>query len=108
MSRLRKHTALAAAAALSSIVISAPASAGTGCNDVVNNFVWGCAEWNSNNGPQYPYYRKKTITIPKQGTQITTKDGRQYAVRGGITYPLIGTNPDGVGPNTGSYRVITQ
>jgi hypothetical protein len=33
----------------------APASA-RGCNGVVNQFVWGCAAWDNNNGPQFPNY----------------------------------------------------
>ena len=40
------------------------ASAGTGCNGIVNQFIWGCAFWDNNNGPQYPFYKKKVVNIP--------------------------------------------
>jgi hypothetical protein len=37
-------------------MLSAPASA-RGCNGVVNQFEWGCAAWDNNNGPQFPHYK---------------------------------------------------
>lgn len=40
------------------------ASAGTGCNGVINQFIWGCAFWDNNNGPQYPFYKKKVVHVP--------------------------------------------
>ncbi|RYY27547.1 MAG: hypothetical protein EOP62_05965 [Sphingomonadales bacterium] len=97
------------AAAVFAVSTATPALAGTGCNGVVNIFVWGCAPWDNNNGPNYPYYRKKAVTIPKQGTQIVTKDGVQMALRNGTYYPLIG-NCGGclLGNDAGSLRVWTQ
>ncbi|UZK66674.1 hypothetical protein [Sphingomonas sp. M1-B02] len=89
--------------------VATPASAGTGCNGVVNIFLWGCAPWDNNNGPQYPYYRKKVITLPRQGTQIVTKNGVQMALRNGTYYPLIGTDGASmIGNDAGSFRVWTQ
>ena len=43
--------------------VSATASA-AGCNGVVDQFKWGCAAWDNNNGPQYPNYKP-----PKQASQ---------------------------------------
>ena len=40
------------------------ANAGTGCNGIVNQFIWGCAFWDNNNGPQYPFYKKKVVNVP--------------------------------------------
>jgi hypothetical protein len=77
------------AAAVSVTGIAAPAIAGTGCNGVVNVFVWGCAPWDNNNGPQFPYFKKKVIELPKEGTQIVTKNGAQMALRGGVYYPIV-------------------
>jgi hypothetical protein len=82
--------------ALSTIAVSTPASAGTGCNGVVNIFVWGCAPWDNNNGPRFPYFRKKATTIPAQGTQIVTERGVRMALRNGTYYPLIGQDGAGV------------
>ena len=71
------------------VMAASPAQAGTGCNGVVNILVWGCAPWDNNNGEKFPYFRKKAITIPKDGTQIVTKNGVQMALRSGVYYPLI-------------------
>jgi hypothetical protein len=87
--------------ALASAAFSTPAIAGTGCNGVVNIFVWGCAPWDNNNGSQFPYFRKKVTTLPAQGTQIVTERGVQMALRNGTYYPLIGQ--DGAG-----FRVWSQ
>ncbi len=97
-----------AAAALATVAAT-PAAAGTGCNGVVNIFVWGCAPWDNNNGPNYPYYRKKAVSIPRQGTQIVTKDGVKMALRNGQYYPLIGNDSGSlIGQDGGTFRVWTQ
>jgi hypothetical protein len=98
-----------AALTLGAVGIGSPAAAGTGCNGVVNIFVWGCAPWDNNNGAKFPYYRKKAITIPKQGTQIVTKDGVTMALRNGTYYPLIGQDGAGViGQDGAGFRVWSQ
>ncbi|MES2986478.1 MAG: hypothetical protein V4808_01095 [Pseudomonadota bacterium] len=113
---MRTQLRLAAiAAAFFAAAAATPASAGTGCNGVVNVFVWGCAPWDNNNGSQYPYYRKKIVEIPRRGTQIVTKDGVQMALRGGQYYPiapgarLVSDNGGGfIGNDAGSLRVVVQ
>ena len=94
--RIFEARALAiSAASLIALGFAAPAHA-AGCNGVVNVFVWGCAPWDNNNGPRYPYFKKKVITIPANGTQIVTKDGAKMALRNGTYYPLIGQDGAGV------------
>lgn len=87
--------ALAAAAGLYfASTASAPAatagSYGTGCNGVVNILVWGCAPWDNNNGPKYPYYRKKKQQLPASQTQIVERNGQKMALYNGQYYPLAG------------------
>lgn len=103
--------------AVAAAFVATPAAAGTGCNGVVNVFVWGCAPWDNNNGPQFPYYRKKAVTLPVQGTQIVTKDGVRMALRNGTYYPLIGQDGAGIisrdgagviGQDGAGFRVWSQ
>ena len=95
MSKILVRFALASVA-VAALSYSAPAFAGTGCNGVVNVFVWGCAPWDNNNGPKYPYYRKKVVTLPAQGTQIVEKNGVKMALHNGNYYPLIGQDGAGI------------
>ena len=106
-----------ASCAVAAAAISSPAVAGTGCNGVVNVFVWGCAPWDNNSGPRFPYFRKKLLASPANGTQIVTKDGVRMALRNGTHYPLIGQDgagvigQDGAGfisNNGGTLRVWSQ
>ena len=80
-----------------------------GCNGVVDQFKWGCAAWDNNNGPQYPHYKKpaKTTAPAKvrapatpaqrptiqhnQGNGIISRDGA--GIIGNDAGSLIG--PDG-------------
>lgn len=84
---------LAAAAAVltATAAMPLPAFAGTGCNGVVNILVWGCAPWDNNNGPQFPYHRKREVTLqaPK-GSRITVKDGHAVVTVNGVNYPVVG------------------
>ena len=84
--------ALAVGAAAGFVTIATPASAGTGCNGVINPFVWGCAPWDNNNGPNFPYFKKSKITIPKAQAQIFNEKGAQMVkdLRTGAVHPLIG------------------
>lgn len=76
---------------LSAVGVSAPAYAGTGCNGVVNIFVWGCAPWDNNNGPKYAYYKKRQVSMRvPQGAKITIKDGHAVVTVNGRNYPVIG------------------
>jgi hypothetical protein len=84
-------TGLAAAVLAGTIGIAAPASAGTGCNGVINIFVWGCAPWDNNNGPQYPYYKKRQVSVQApRGSKITIKDGHAVVTINGRNYPVVG------------------
>jgi hypothetical protein len=81
----------AAAAAAAVALLPTPASAGTGCNGVVNILVWGCAPWDNNNGPRFPYYRKKQVDMrAPAGSKITLKDGAAMIEVGGKQYPVVG------------------
>lgn len=85
-----KPAAVAAVVAAAAI-LPTPALAGTGCNGVVNVFVWGCAPWDNNNGPQYPYHRKRQVSIQApQGSRITIKDGHAVVTVNGVSYPVVG------------------
>ena len=48
--------------------MSAGDAMAAGCNGVVDQFKWGCAAWDNNNGPQYPHYK-----APKKTTQPAAK-----------------------------------
>ena len=62
-------------AALGVAGLAAPAQAGTGCNGVINPLVWGCAPWDNNNGPNFPYYKKSRVQIPRsdESPQLSCK-----------------------------------
>lgn len=86
--------------------VSAPAHAGTGCNGVINIFVWGCAPWDNNNGERYPYYRKRQATVPANQSQIVTRDGARMVLYRGQYYPVVSTDGAGlVGQDGASIRV---
>ena len=83
-----KHLGLCAAVSLT--IAPAPAQA-AGCNGVVNPFVWGCAPWDNNNGPKFPYYSKKVVTLrAPAGSRIEQKDGSQIIDINGQKYPVSG------------------
>ena len=100
------RAALTAAAA---IVVATPALAG-GCNGKVVPWIWGCAPWDNNNGPQFPYYvdpKKNQITLPKEGTQTRIVNGQQQALFNGNWLQVTGTN----GPNLvakGQGNILSQ
>lgn len=82
--------ALSGAILVSSLSVSAPAYAGTGCNGVVNIFVWGCAPWDNNNGAKYPYFKKREVAMRvPTGSKITIKDGYAFVTVNGRNYPVI-------------------
>lgn len=87
---LRFRTAAVAAAATAAL-LPTPASAGTGCNGVINIFVWGCAPWDNNSGPRFPYHRKQQVDMRvPAGSKIVTKDGAAMVEVGGKQYPVVG------------------
>ena len=59
-----RNVLFAASAVLVTGVLTTGTAGAAGCNGVVNQFVWGCAAWDNNNGPQYPNYKP-----PKQAPQ---------------------------------------
>lgn len=81
-----------AAAVVAAGVFATPAAAARGCNGVVNPLVWGCAPWDNNNGPQFPYFKKKQVPIPRAQAQVFNERGVQMVrdLRSGAVYPLIG------------------
>lgn len=82
--------ALAGLATVAAIGIVTPAYAGTGCNGVINILVWGCAPWDNNNGPRYPYFKKKQVSIQvPRGSRITVKDGHAVVTVNGRDYPVV-------------------
>ena len=89
--KLRRKQIGLAIGALAISVLALPASAGTGCNNVVNWLVWFCAPWDNNNGPKYPYYRKEVVSvpIPKNGIRVEVKDGHALAIVNGQKMPLV-------------------
>jgi hypothetical protein len=85
---MRKLAALAAT--LAAVAGIAPAQA-AGCNGVVEFFRWSCAPWDNNNGPQFPYYRKKQVNIQvPAGARVHTKDGAAVVEFNGQRYPVVG------------------
>ncbi len=86
------HTRLLAIAiaCAGTATFASPAYAGTGCNGVVNIFVWGCAPWDNNNGPKYPYYKKQQTSLQApRGSKITIKDGYAMVNINGRDYPVV-------------------
>ncbi|MES2988368.1 MAG: hypothetical protein V4808_10725 [Pseudomonadota bacterium] len=76
------------------LTFALPASAGTGCNGVINPFVWGCAPWDNNNGPKYPYYKKNPVSIPANKARIEMHNGAKMVrdLRTNQLMPFISTN----------------
>ncbi|RYY27552.1 MAG: hypothetical protein EOP62_05995 [Sphingomonadales bacterium] len=78
------------------LALAMPANArmGTGCNGVINPFVWGCAPWDNNNGPKYPYYNAPRIKIPKEKAKIEVHNGAQMVrdLRNNKLMPLVGND----------------
>lgn len=88
---IRIKLAAAAIAVAATGAFATPAYAGTGCNGVVNIFVWGCAPWDNNNGPKFPYYKKRATAIKAPaGSKITIKDGHAMVNVNGREYPVVG------------------
>ena len=109
MSIVTPRFARTLAAAALAITASTSAIAGTGCNQVVNIFVWGCAPWDNNNGPKFPYFRKAVIEIPKKDAQLVSKSGSNAVLYKGTYYPLISNDGGGiVAAGGGNFRVYTQ
>lgn len=60
-----------------------------GCNGVVDFFRWGCAPWDNNNGPKFPYYSKKVVTMrAPAGSRVETKNGASMIDINGVKYPV--------------------
>lgn len=88
------------------VAVPTPASAGTGCNGVINIFVWGCAPWDNNNGERYPYYRKRQVSVPANQVQIVERNGARMALINGQYHPLVGQDGASViGQDGASIRI---
>ena len=88
---VKRHAAFVACASVALMTAATPANAGTGCNGVVNPLVWGCAPWDNNNGPNFPYYKKKELRIPQAKAQVFNQNGVQLVkdLRTGQVHPVI-------------------
>lgn len=104
---MQRNIVFAAIALLGVGVLSASPASAAGCNGVVNQFVWGCAAWDNNNGPQFPNYKppkqaaqpapRPTPVVPQQaqreaqrpqavvrdGGRVVSNDGAGIVARGG-------------------------
>ena len=87
MKLLYSRVAVLSAASLFAMGFASPADA-AGCNGVVNPAIWGCAPWDNNNGPNYPYYKKKAAPSP--------------IAKGATSTPGSGVSPNAPGRNGGS------
>ena len=68
--------ALVAGAALACATVGSASA--KGCNGVVDQLRWGCAVWDNNNGPQYPYYKAKQIHV----SGLNVPEGTKLRVSG--------------------------
>lgn len=95
MSKVR--ATLAAMTAVGTVLASTPVLA-AGCNGVVDVFRWGCAPWDNNNGPRYPYYKTKRFVIPKSHAKIEVHQGVQMVrdTRTNQLHPKVGETGAGV------------
>ena len=95
---MKVRAALISSAIVALAAIATPANAGTGCNGVINPFVWGCAPWDNNNGPKFPYYKKVNVTIPKGKAQVFDQNGARMVrdLRSGQVFPVISTDGAGI------------
>lgn len=105
-----RHIAFRAALVATAIAAATAAvPAHAGCNGVTNIFVWGCAPWDNNNGPRFPYYRKTVVEIPKNKAQLVSRNGSSAVLYNGSYYPLISQDGGGlVAAGGGNFRVYQQ
>ena len=94
---IRRPLLLALFGSAAMMAVPSPAIAGTGCNGVVNFFVWYCAPWDTNNGPQFPYYTKRQVSVPAKQVRIVVRDGAHMALINGQYYPLVGQDGASIG-----------
>lgn len=71
---MTKKTGLALLAGVALLSGVAGSAAARGCNGVVDQLRWGCAYWDNNNGPKYPYYNARQthvagLNVP-EGTRL--------------------------------------
>jgi hypothetical protein len=82
--------------ALLTLGAATPALA-NGCNGYVNQFEWGCAAWDNNNGPQYPHYHgsaRQPMNI-RRGATAQYRSNAGMNVRGNLN--AAGVIPAGAG-----------
>ena len=74
-----------------------------GCNGHVEPWRWGCAAWDNNNGPNFPYYQR---TAPRQSPSTESVFTRSISV------PATSVRRYSVGSivviNGVSYKLISQ
>jgi hypothetical protein len=107
--------ALAAAAAFSGL--SATAASAAGCNGVVNPLVWGCAPWDNNNGPKFPYFKKSTVTVPANSVKVEMRNGVPMAFYNGQWNPVVASGSGNligpaagnlIGPAAGNLTIVVR
>lgn len=85
------RTLLCGCAAVTLLALGAATPAlANGCNGYVNQFEWGCAAWDNNNGPQYPHYHGAT----RQPMNIRRGATAQYRPNAGMN---VQVNRNGAG-----------
>ncbi len=89
---MKNLTICAAAAAATAALLAAAVpstAAAAGCNGVVNPLVWHCAPWDNNNGPQFPYFKKSTVTVPANRVKVEMRNGVPMAFYNGQWSPVV-------------------
>jgi hypothetical protein len=88
------------------LVGAANSASAKGCNGHVEPLRWGCAAWDNNNGPNYPYYKaparqQAQPTVPQTALASHSLTVPLSSVRG---YPVGST----VVVNGVAYKLISQ
>ena len=83
---------------------STAASAGTGCNGVIEPQTWGCAPWDNNNGPQFKYWKGGNAQKP-------AAQPAAVAAKPPVPAPALATRPGVAGAGVvsqGGGNVVSQ
>lgn len=83
-------------------LFATPATAGTGCNGVINILEWGCAPWDNNNGPQFKYWKKQEVNAPVSQVKIVDVKGQRMAEYKGKTWVIAPGAGNVIAPGAGN------
>lgn len=78
------NTKILALVAFAAAVSFADGAMANGCNGHVDQLRWGCAAWDNNNGPQFPYYKAPARPAPTSSVPAPV-------AAAGSARPAIGT-----------------